>query len=91
MADDTILVSAALYHLQRDAWQDHREVDYLHTQGVPGSDHAAIVTKEDHVTVQVSKGEKTTRREAWTGVGVGAVAGVLFPPALIGTVAAGRD
>ena len=91
MADDTIFASMALHHLERDAWQDYREVDYLHTQGVLVSDDAAVVTEEDDGTVHASNGEQTTRRGAWTGVGVGAVAGVLFPPALIGTVTAGSD
>ncbi len=35
------------------------------------------------------KREKPTQHAAWTGVGVGAVIGLLFPPALIGAVVAG--
>ena len=89
MADDTIYVYMALYHSQPDAWQDWAAVKDLHSQGVVESYDAAIVTKEDDGKVHVSKVEKTTRKGAWTGVGVGAVVGVLFPPALIGSVAAG--
>ncbi len=89
MADDTIFVYMALYHSQPDAWQDFGEVKNLHSEGVLASYDAAIVTKDDDGKVHVNKVEKTTRHGAWTGVGVGAVVGVLFPPALIGTVAAG--
>jgi uncharacterized membrane protein len=89
VADDTIFVYMALYHSQPDAWQDYGEVKYLHSQGVVMSYDAAIVTRDDDGKVHVSKVEKTTRHGAWTGVAVGAVLGVLFPPALIGTVAAG--
>jgi uncharacterized membrane protein len=89
MADDTIYVYMALYHSYPDAEQDWGEVKYLHTQGVVESYDAAIVNKGDDGKVHVMKVEKTTRKGAWTGVGVGAVVGVLFPPALIGSVAAG--
>jgi uncharacterized membrane protein len=89
MADDTIYVYMALYHSQPDAWLDWDAVKDLHSAGVVESYDAAIVTKEDDGKVHVSKVEKTTRKGAWTGVGVGAIVGVLFPPALIGSVAAG--
>jgi uncharacterized membrane protein len=89
MADDTIYVYMALYHSYPDAEQDWGEVKYLHTQGVVESYDAAIVNKGDDGKVHVMKVEKTTRKGAWTGVGVGAVIGVLFPPALIGSIAAG--
>jgi len=89
MADDTIFVYMALYHSQPDAWQDYAEVKQLHYAGVAVSYDAAIVTKEADGKVHVSKVEKTTEHGAWTGVAVGAVVGVLFPPALIGSVAAG--
>jgi uncharacterized membrane protein len=89
MADDTIYVYMAMYHSQPDAWQDWAGVKHLHDEGVVESYDAAIVTKEDDGKVHVSKVEKTTRKGVWTGVGVGAVVGVLFPPALIGSVAAG--
>jgi uncharacterized membrane protein len=89
MADDTIYVYMALYHSQPDAWQDWDAVKDLHSAGVVESYDAAIVTKEDDGKVHVSKVEKTTRKGAWTGVGVGAVVGVLFPPALNGSEAAG--
>ena len=35
------------------------------------------------------KREKTTQHRAWTGIGVGAVLGLVFPPAIIATAAVG--
>jgi uncharacterized membrane protein len=72
MADDTIYVYMALYHSQPDAWLDWDAVKDLHSAGVVESYDAAIVTKEDDGKVHVSKVEKTTRKGAWTGVGVAA-------------------
>jgi len=39
--------------------------------------------------VRVHKTEKPTQHGAWTGIAVGAVAGILFPPAIIGGAAGG--
>jgi uncharacterized membrane protein len=89
MADETIYVYMAMYHSYPDAELDWYAVKDLHASGVLESYDAAIVNKDEDGKVHVSKTEKTTRKGAWTGVGVGAVVGVLFPPALIGTVAAG--
>jgi len=41
------------------------------------------------VKVKVHKHEKPTQHGAWTGVAVGAVVGILFPPALLLDVAVG--
>jgi uncharacterized membrane protein len=79
MADETIYVYMALYHSQPDAWQDWASVKHLHSEGVVESYDAAIVTKVDYAT-----GEGVG-----TAAGARAVVGVLLPPALIGSVAAG--
>ena len=39
--------------------------------------------------VHVHKTEKPTQHGAWTGIAVGAVAGILFPPSILGTALAG--
>jgi len=40
-------------------------------------------------SVHVNKDELPTRHGAWTGIGVGALLGIVFPPSIIGTAAAG--
>ena len=39
--------------------------------------------------VHVHKREKPTQHGAWTGIGVGALAGILFPPSIIGSAIVG--
>ncbi len=57
----------------------------LHASGVVGTYDAAIVTKDDEGKVHVHKHEKPTQHGAWTGAGVGALIGILFPPSIIGS------
>jgi uncharacterized membrane protein len=47
-----------------------------------------VVTKDDG-KVHVNKDEMATRHGAWGGAAVGAVVGILFPPAVIGGALAG--
>ena len=54
-----------------------------------GTYDAAVVTKNYDGKVHVSKDEMATRHGAWGGAAVGALVGLLFPPAIIGTAAVG--
>ena len=48
-----------------------------------GTYDAAVITKDADGKVKVHKHEKPTQHGAWTGVAVGAVLGILFPPGLL--------
>jgi uncharacterized membrane protein len=48
-----------------------------------------VIRKEDDGKVRVTKTEKPTQHGAWTGAGVGALVGLVFPPALIGSAIVG--
>ena len=48
-----------------------------------------MIRKEDDGKVRVTKTEKPTQHGAWTGAGVGALVGLVFPPALIGSAIVG--
>ena len=61
----------------------------LHAVGAVGSYDAAVVTKDDAGKVHENKDEMATRHGAWGGAAVGALIGLLFPPAIIATTAAG--
>jgi len=50
---------------------------------VVGTYDAAVIEKHDG-KVHVHKTEKPTQHGAWTGIAVGAVAGILFPPSIVG-------
>jgi uncharacterized membrane protein len=72
-----------------DALVDYSEVKELYRRGVIDTYDAALISKRDDGTVHVSRREKPTQKAAWTGAIVGAVVGVLFPPAIVTMVAAG--
>ena len=86
--DSTFLLVGA-YASVEDAQADYDVVKELHAQKVVGGFDAAVITKDDKGKVHVNKDETATRKGAWGGAGVGAVVGLIFPPALIGSAAVG--
>jgi uncharacterized membrane protein len=48
-----------------------------------------VITKDEQGKVHVNKDETATRRDGWTGLGVGALVGILFPPSLLASGAIG--
>jgi uncharacterized membrane protein len=89
MADEPLFLFIATYGDEADAWLDYEAVKDLHAMDVIGTYDAAVVTKDDEGKVKVHKHEKATQHGAWTGVVVGAVVGIFFPPALLVDVAIG--
>jgi len=89
MADEPVFLFTATYDSAEDARADYEAVKQLHAAGEIGTYDAAVITKDDDGRVHVNKHEKPTQHAAWTGVAVGAVVGILFPPALIGTAIVG--
>ena len=88
MAVSTRLPLRRLYDDIADAEADYEAVFDLHAAGLVGTFDSAVIEKEDG-KVHVHKTEKPTQHGAWTGIAVGAVAGILFPPSIIGTAIAG--
>jgi uncharacterized membrane protein len=89
MADEPVFVYIAAYASEADAQADYEVLRELHGAGVVGTYDAALVTKDAEGKVHVHKHEKPTQHGAWTGLGVGAVVGILFPPSIIGTAIVG--
>ena len=89
MADRPVFLYAAIYDDLDDAEADYEAVFELHAAGAIGTFDSAIITKDAEGKVHVSKTEKPTQHGAWTGAGVGALVGLLFPPALIGSAVVG--
>jgi uncharacterized membrane protein len=89
MADEPVFLYIAAYDREVDARADYEVLRELHAGGVVGTYDAAIVTKDGEGKVHVHKHEKPTQHGAWTGIGVGAVVGILFPPSIIGTMLVG--
>ena len=90
MADnENVFVFIGTYASTEAAWEDYDSVKDLHRRGVIGAYDAAIVNKDTDGKVHVRQREKPTEKGAWTGVAIGAVVGILFPPALIASAAIG--
>ncbi len=88
MADRPVFLYAAVYDDIGDAEGDYEAVFNLHAAGAIGTFDAAVIEKRNG-KVHVHKTEKPTQHGAWTGIAVGAVAGILFPPSIIGSAIVG--
>jgi uncharacterized membrane protein len=86
---EAIFIFIGTYPDEEQARDDYRVVKDLHSAGAVGTYDAAVVTKTYDGRVHVNKDELATRHGAWGGAAAGAVVGILFPPAIIGTALAG--
>jgi uncharacterized membrane protein len=87
MSDDSVFLYLGVYPNAATAESDLDVVRELHSGKVIGAYDAAVATKEADGSVQVHR--KTSRHAGWTGVAAGAVVGLLFPPAIIGSAIVG--
>lgn len=86
---DAVFIYIGTYPSEAVARADYDIVKDLHAVGAVGTYDASVVTKDDAGTVHVNKDETATRHGAWGGAAAGALVGLLFPPAIIGTAAVG--
>jgi uncharacterized membrane protein len=86
---DSVFLYIGTYSSEAAAQDDYEIVKDLHSLGAVGTYDTAIVTKDDDGKVHVHKHESATRHGAWGGAAAGAVVGILFPPAIIGTAIVG--
>ena len=86
---DAVFIYIGTYPSWAAAQADYDVVKDLHAAGAVGTYDAAVVTKDDGGNVHVNKDEMATRHGAWGGAAVGAVVGILFPPAIIVSGAVG--
>ena len=86
---DAVFIYIGTYPSEAAARYDYDAVKDLHAAGAVGTYDAAVVTKDDAGKVHVNKDEMATRHGAWGGAAVGAVVGILFPPAVIASAAVG--
>ncbi len=87
--NQNVFVFIASYGSEDDALMDYAAVKQLYHDGVIDTYDAAVVEKDAEGNVHVHKHEKPTQKGAWTGVAIGAVVGVLFPPSIIAGAAVG--
>jgi uncharacterized membrane protein len=86
---DGLFIFIGTYRDGTQARADYQVLKDLHASGAIGTFDAAVVTKDDSGKVHVNKDEMATRHGAWGGAAAGAVIGILFPPAIIGTAIVG--
>ena len=86
---DGVFIYIGTYPSEAVAQSDYEIVKDLHLAGAVGTYDAAVVTKDANGKVHENKDETTTRHGAWGGLAVGALFGLLFPPAIIGSAAVG--
>ena len=84
MSDRPVFLYAAIYDDIDSAEADYEAVFDLHAAGAIGTFDSAVIRKEEDGKVRVTKTEKPTQHGAWTGAGVGALVGIVFPPAVLG-------
>ncbi len=89
MADGPVFLFLATYSDPEGAREDYEAIKALHKEKMIGTYDAAVVTRDEHGKVHVSKHEKPTQHGAWGGVAAGAVLGLLFPPGILVGAAAG--
>ena len=89
MSDRPVFLYAAIYDEIDDAEADYEAVFDLHAAGAIGTFDSAVIRKEEDGKVRVTKTEKPTQHGAWTGAGVGALVGIIFPPAILGSAIVG--
>jgi uncharacterized membrane protein len=86
---EAVFIYIGTYPSEAAARDDYDVVKDLHAAGAVGTYDAAVVTKDYEGKVHVNKDEMATRHGAWGGAAVGALVGILFPPAIIGTAVVG--
>jgi uncharacterized membrane protein len=86
---DAVFIYIGTYPSEAAARADYDVIKDLHAAGAVGTYDAAVVTKDESGKVHANKDEMATRHGAWGGAAVGAVVGILFPPAIIGSAIVG--
>ena len=89
MSDNPVFVYGAVYADRAGAEADYDTLLDLHSADLVGSYDVALMYKGDDGKVHVTKHEKPTQHGAWTGAAVGALVGIMFPPAVLGAAVVG--
>ena len=89
MVRKTVHLCVGIYDQLETAHGDYSDLKRLHHEGLVGAYDAAVVARAEDGTVAVTERKKDTARGAWTGLGIGALAGLLFPPSILGAALVG--
>ncbi|WP_066913492.1 DUF1269 domain-containing protein [Millisia brevis] len=84
-----VYVYVGTYPNEEGATEDLAVVKALYKGDAIETYDAAVIVKTPDGKVEVHRHDEQTRRGAWAGAAIGALVGVLFPPALIVDAAIG--
>lgn len=84
-----VFVLVGVYPGKRPAETDQKTVMKLHASDMVGKFETAVITRDEHGQVHVTKRESNSRTWAEGGLVVGAVLGAIFPPSILLTAGAG--
>jgi uncharacterized membrane protein len=87
--NETVVVYVASYPNLDDANADYAAVKKLYSEGIIGVYDAAVVSKDANGHVKIHATEKPTQYGALSGLAVGALVGIFFPPYLVWELATG--
>lgn len=71
------------YPSEDAAKADYEELKKAHGEGWVGSYDVGIVVKDENGKIHVKRHTDSTKTGAWTGLAVGALLGVIFPPSVL--------
>ncbi len=89
MSEGQAHLCLGLYDDIEVAERDYESLKVLHSSGRVAAYDAAVVFKDKDGKVAIQDRSKKTATATWTGVGVGAFVGLLFPPAIVATTLVG--
>lgn len=84
-----VYVYIGSYPNEQAAQADFDVVKTLYADDVLRTYDAAVVVKDPDGKVHVRRHEESTKHAAWAGAAVGALVGLLFPPAMVAGAAVG--
>jgi uncharacterized membrane protein len=86
---EAVFVYIGTYPDKASAEVDYEIVKDLHALGFVGTYDVGVVTKDEQGKVHLHEHELVAKRGGWGGAVVGALIGIVFPPAIPGTALAG--
>jgi uncharacterized membrane protein len=89
MSEGQAHLCLGLYDDVEVAERDYQSLKVLHSSGRVAAYDAAVVFKDHDGKVAIQDRKKDQATATWTGVGVGALVGLLFPPAFVATALVG--
>ncbi len=89
MANEPAHLCLGLYDDVESAERDYQALKILHTSGRVAAYDAAVVFKDHEGKVAIQDRKKDQATATWTGLGIGAFVGLLFPPAIVATALVG--